>query len=698
MCRYFPEGARYLGPAEAVLFDLGCRFLSSVGVGEAWAAVVSGNVTHEAIVTRTPLPLNILSSYDDVLRPVHQGLALSVVVPARPTLQCRWHSRPGMAQQRHFCDTYDGFPELCRCEHPLTPPSATLRAPRMALKESIPCVVATSKHPYHLYRVLLQLVQMAGGAQTPFFIRLEGDCPATEDLARLFNIPFRKYYTPVVDKSTQSVTQLISVVTRSAVNDTFTWYPHADKVIFMEDDVLLSPDFLWYFQQTAQLMDDDPTILAVSAHHTYSFPGLGFNPTRLLRGIMPPQWGWMATRRFIQAWAPDYWGDWDYWVMAMARSKGLDIVFPEISRSLHAGSCGTHIDGFLQAMVFSRQSAIRTLTNLTGIDGLFREAYSAEVHSDVARATPLTLTSPSDCGPNLVPIKQDGPFVMFFSDQRERYAILLCLGMYTGDIRGDFEHVQILRIQGHKLYLVECPQSPHCVSVPQHYTAVPHDDHLMEALTALDFFRRSRELRTAFRVRRPSRDFLEEAQLDNVITGYAVTGMDGPTLFLNKGLVMPIETQKVPSGIFGSTSQYDIISESEPSGNAQFQIHDIYSLKNAVKDSEFEKFYEDISDKVKNNDSLHSVVKINHEADVRPMKVFRNQRAISIEAMGPHTYAYYKVCVTSTCVVWDPLLPHQHLPYLLNVAAEKSQTDNISYDVTLEFTVQDFYNNPGLFD
>lgn len=62
-----------------------------------------------------------------------------------------------------------------------------------------------------------------------------------------------------------------------------------------------------YFQQTAQLMNEDPTILAVSAHNTYSFAGLGLDPGRLLRGVTPPQWGWMATRRLIQDWVPGLW-------------------------------------------------------------------------------------------------------------------------------------------------------------------------------------------------------------------------------------------------------------------------------------------------------------------------------------------------------------------------------------------------------
>lgn len=47
------------------------------------------------------------------------------------------------------------------------------------------------------------------------------------------------------DGSLSSATQAIADVTFAAVNSTFAHYSSATKVVFMEDDVILSPDFLW---------------------------------------------------------------------------------------------------------------------------------------------------------------------------------------------------------------------------------------------------------------------------------------------------------------------------------------------------------------------------------------------------------------------------------------------------------------------
>ncbi|XP_042242453.1 protein O-linked-mannose beta-1,2-N-acetylglucosaminyltransferase 1-like [Homarus americanus] len=595
-------------------------------------------------------------------------------------------------------------------------------APRMEVKESIPCVVATSKHPYHFYRVLIQLVQMTGGAQTPFYVRLDGDCPATEDLARLFGIPFSKYQTQEHEDNNISITQLIAIATRSAVNDTFSWYPHADKVIFLDDDVFLSPGFLWYFQETARLMDDDPTILAVSAHNTFSFPGLGYDPSRLLRGVMPPQWGWMATRRLIKAWVPEYWGDWDYWVMALSRSKGLDVVFPEVSRSLHAGSSGTHIDGYSQAMIFSRQSAIASITNLTDVDGLLREAYSTKLASDVARATPITLTSPKNCGPNLIPAGQEGPFVMFFTDEREHYAVFQCLGMYSGDLRGDFEHVQQLRVNGQVLYLVECPQSPHCVKKPDNHTAVPHNDELMEAISGVNMFRRSRELRTSFRVRRPARNILEEVQLKNIITGVAVLGLDLSSLFLNKGMLMPLEIKKRTNDV---DREEGIMDDADSGGSKLSKIyntasgdvsHDGYlDLDNMINNEVYVKTdnnKEEMANIKNGNHKKHPNLKAKEylaantydkmktnslQRVVKPLQTVRSQKIV--KGRGGLSYTYYEACVVLPCFVSDPLLDHRHFPHLLGVAADVAQKESrTSHNTSLEFTVQDYNENPYLFN
>ncbi|KAK3872246.1 hypothetical protein Pcinc_022672 [Petrolisthes cinctipes] len=623
------------------------------------------------------------------------------------------------------------------------------------MRESIPVVVATSRHPHHLYRVLLQVVQMAGGGQTPLYIQLEGDCPPTEQLAQLFGIPYSKVGARnKSDGSLSSATQAIADVTFAAVNSTFTHYTSATKVVFMEDDVILSPDFLWFFQQTSWLLDEDPTVLAVSAHHTYSVPGRGFHPARLLRGHMPPQWGWLVTRMILQAWVPSQWGDWDYWVSAWGRERGLSVVFPEVSRSLHAGSQGTHIDGFQQSMFFSRHAAHlppplpplassssppadgsrpSPLTNLIDLHSIVKEQYSARLKQKMARATPLILTSLDHCGPNLVPEGQDGPFVLFFGDKREQYAILQCLELFAEDLRCDYEGVQQVRVGGHMLYLAYCPASPHCTNLPPGYIAVPHDDQLMEAISALDLFRRSLHLRSPFRLRVATDSPAEEATLRNSVLGYAVLGMDVPSLYLNKGVILPSL-----DGSEGLKQSIHRVEEIVHNTNGPKQS--IHRLEESIRNTTgaLRKSVHGL------NKGIHSHINYSHTSS--NMINQTSSKPQSVEVYPSHLYSntvsplsapsrfsqytnhsslhsppylrdvspwsthkptsshYYLTCMTKTCVVADPFLAlDQTLPQHLQAAARKALTEAASSSESNQhkddqvFTVEDFFNNPNLF-
>lgn len=82
---------------------------------------------------------------------------------------------------------------------------------------------------------------------------------------------------------------------------------------------------------------------------------------------------------------------------------------------------------------------------------------------------------------------------------------------------------------------------------PKGYLAVPHNDSLVEAVIALYQFGRSLDTRTPFRIRRRPRDFAEEVGLGNLFTGYAVLGLDIPSLYMDKGLVLPYEEPLNPN-------------------------------------------------------------------------------------------------------------------------------------------------------
>ncbi|KAK7017543.1 Protein O-linked-mannose beta-1,2-N-acetylglucosaminyltransferase 1 [Halocaridina rubra] len=77
-------------------------------------------------------------------------------------------------------------------------------------------------------------------------------------------------------------------------------FPKADKFIILEDDLILSPDFYSYMQQTGWLLENDPSIYCVSAFNHLSYSHTAHDPSRLYRVHTYPAYGWMTSRAVLR--------------------------------------------------------------------------------------------------------------------------------------------------------------------------------------------------------------------------------------------------------------------------------------------------------------------------------------------------------------------------------------------------------------
>ena len=117
--------------------------------------------------------------------------------------------------------------------------------------------------------------------------------------------------------------------------------------IFIEDDLLLAPDFLTLFWETAWLLEADRSLWCVSAWNDQGFPHTANDPHRLLRTDYFPGLGWMVPKH-VWAELRDTWPEapttgWDHWMRLSSTSKGRECVAPEINRSRHASKRGTNV-------------------------------------------------------------------------------------------------------------------------------------------------------------------------------------------------------------------------------------------------------------------------------------------------------------------------------------------------------------------
>ena len=113
------------------------------------------------------------------------------------------------------------------------------------------------------------------------------------------------------------------------------------RVILLEEDLEIAPDFFEYFAATAPLLDADASLLAVSAWNDNGLRGMARDPTMIYRSDFFPGLGWMLTRpvwgELSVKWPDAYWDD---WLREPEQRKGRHTLRPEVCRTLHYGTVG----------------------------------------------------------------------------------------------------------------------------------------------------------------------------------------------------------------------------------------------------------------------------------------------------------------------------------------------------------------------
>lgn len=119
------------------------------------------------------------------------------------------------------------------------------------------------------------------------------------------------------------------------------WRP-AQRIIILEEDIRVAPDFFDYFRALAPILDKDSTLLAVSAFNDNGFGDQVKETTRVLRSDFFPGLGWMMNRKLWDAELAAKWpaGYWDDWLREPVQRRDRHVLRPEVSRTFHFGTRG----------------------------------------------------------------------------------------------------------------------------------------------------------------------------------------------------------------------------------------------------------------------------------------------------------------------------------------------------------------------
>nr|XP_045596270.1 protein O-linked-mannose beta-1,2-N-acetylglucosaminyltransferase 1-like [Procambarus clarkii] len=338
------------------------------------------------------------------------------------------------------------------------------------MKEVIPVAIVTARRLPHVLRQVGQVWASPGGTNTPITIFVDGHNPEAQALAALLHLPLVQHYAAVPRGSTNR----ISYHVRFVLTKVFELYPEVDKAIILEDDLDLSPDFIPYFHQTAQLLTLDPKLLCVSAYYSNAFNHTALDPTRLYRVHGAPAYGWMVRRKvaneMINNWVPmNKSADWDLWVRISVMGD-RDILVPEIPRTKHRGGGGVHVTGIEQEQYYN-QRPLNALLNVTlDLHGAELDNY-LKLHTSNIRTGHVVHFSKHPCVELPIPRHQmNQSYVVYVNTPLgvgfyAAYVVVAkCLGLDDHNFIDNLKMMSTTSFYGNQLYVIGCPTSPFCMT------------------------------------------------------------------------------------------------------------------------------------------------------------------------------------------------------------------------------------------
>ena len=138
-------------------------------------------------------------------------------------------------------------------------------------------------------------------------------------------------------------------------------YPLPRRVIILEEDIHVAPDFFDFFKATAPLLDTDSTLMGVSA---FNDNGIGSNvqdASRVVRSDFFSGLGWMINKSLWDSELSSKWptGYWDDWLREPEQRHDRHFLRPEISRSFHfgvrGGASNNQFGGALSKIVLNQE-------------------------------------------------------------------------------------------------------------------------------------------------------------------------------------------------------------------------------------------------------------------------------------------------------------------------------------------------------
>lgn len=193
--------------------------------------------------------------------------------------------------------------------------------------------------------------QTSVASKYPLFVSQDGSDPHVKSKALSYDqLTYMQHldYEPVQTERPGELIAYYKIARhyKWALDELF--YKHNfNRVIILEDDMEIAPDFFDYFEAAAALLDKDKSIMAVSSWNDNGQKQFVHDPYVLYRSDFFPGLGWMLTRstwdELSPKWPKAYWDD---WLRLKENHRGRQFIRPEVCRTYNFGEHGSSMGQF----------------------------------------------------------------------------------------------------------------------------------------------------------------------------------------------------------------------------------------------------------------------------------------------------------------------------------------------------------------
>lgn len=265
-------------------------------------------------------------------------------------------------------------------------------------------VVIACNRPWYLEPVLKQLLSlpMHQLSTVSIYLSQDGYDEGVEEVANQFQNELTHWQRPRPSNDQTASTINLAKHYKWTLDKLF-FEEDFSHVIILEDDLLVSNDFLSYFKHTFEILDKDGRVMCVSAHNDIGRKDVATDPSRLFRTSFFPGLGWMLKKALWKELSPMWPTDhFDWWLRSSAASRGRVCISPEVNRVRHIGhigvNCNKHKQGQSDYNVNLSLSALpsdsfyesKEPVEYTSLESLLRPTYDRRLSDMVARAKLLS--------------------------------------------------------------------------------------------------------------------------------------------------------------------------------------------------------------------------------------------------------------------------------------------------------------------